>query len=86
MQHVTCARYIPHAGDVLIFAGDAGLEDSHDIERFEAWLQAQPHAHRLVIFGNMDSAAGELVVRMGCLLTAVAIEYAKPPVTCTGQK
>ena len=48
----------PHCiGDVLLFAGDAGLGNDKDVARFEAWLSSQPHAHKVVTFGNMDKAA-----------------------------
>jgi len=41
-------------GDVLLFAGDAGIEDAHDVEQFEKWLATLPHPHKVVTFGNMD--------------------------------
>lgn len=43
-------------GDVLIFAGDAGLSNLNEIQQFEMWLEAQPFKHKVVIFGNMDTA------------------------------
>ncbi|GAX83250.1 hypothetical protein CEUSTIGMA_g10676.t1 [Chlamydomonas eustigma] len=44
-------------GDVLLFAGDAGLDSKQDIQAFETWLSLLPHAHKVVVMGNMDSAA-----------------------------
>ena len=45
-------------GDVLIHAGDftrMGLQD--DVEDFNVWLGEQPHAHKVVIFGNHEHNA-----------------------------
>lgn len=44
-------------GDLLLFAGDAGLEDEIDVEQFEAFLASQPHPHKVVCYGNMDFIA-----------------------------
>jgi predicted phosphodiesterase len=42
-------------GDVLIHAGDFSAHGlAEDLERFVAWLEAQPHRHKLVIAGNHD--------------------------------
>lgn len=41
-------------GDVLVYAGDAGLAAAHHVPAFNKWLQALPHAHKVVTFGNMD--------------------------------
>eukprot|EP00955_Chlamydomonas_euryale_P105687 365658-Chlamydomonas_euryale.AAC.15 len=33
-------------GDVLLFAGDAGLDGDVEIAQFEAWLESLPHQHK----------------------------------------
>ncbi|GAX83251.1 hypothetical protein CEUSTIGMA_g10677.t1 [Chlamydomonas eustigma] len=54
--HTSAGLEIP-VGDVLLFAGDAGLDSKQDIQAFETWLSLLPHAHKVVVMGNMDSAA-----------------------------
>lgn len=42
-------------GDVLVFAGDYTLAQSaEELAKFAAWLQAQPHAYKMMIAGNHD--------------------------------
>ncbi len=54
-------------GDVLLFAGDAGLDDQHEVELFEAWLAAQPFRHKVVVMGNMDRAAALPASSSSCI-------------------
>ncbi|KAG1662419.1 hypothetical protein FOA52_012352 [Chlamydomonas sp. UWO 241] len=57
LHHDPSFAHATPKGDVLIFAGDAGLDGDADIQRFEHWLKKQPHKHKVVVFGNMDAAA-----------------------------
>lgn len=42
-------------GDVLIFAGDCTMSgDAGQLQRFNAWLGALPHKHKLWVFGNHE--------------------------------
>jgi predicted phosphodiesterase len=42
-------------GDVLIHAGDFSNQGAlSDVEKFNAWLGALPHRHKIVIAGNHD--------------------------------
>ncbi len=38
-----------------MYAGDVEYTSSADGQAFGAWLAAQPHTHKVVTFGNMDS-------------------------------
>jgi predicted phosphohydrolase len=42
-------------GDILIHAGDISMLGTlPDVERFDAWLGALPHRHKIVVAGNHD--------------------------------
>lgn len=47
-------NFVVPEGDILIFAGDAGIDTKHDAEEFDQWLASLPHPHKIVIYGNMD--------------------------------
>lgn len=42
-------------GDLLLYAGDVEYTNPTDGLLFGAWLARQPHKHKVVTFGNMDS-------------------------------
>lgn len=41
-------------GDVLVFAGDAGIASMLQLPDFTSWLAGLPHTTKVVTFGNMD--------------------------------
>jgi hypothetical protein len=41
-------------GDILIYAGDAGLSSERHVAAFQKFLASMPHRHKIVTFGNMD--------------------------------
>ncbi len=49
-----------HAGDLLICAGDIELRNTRDWQYFLAFLSRQPHANKVVSFGNMDGWTEDL--------------------------
>eukprot|EP00798_Chlamydomonas_sp_ICE-L_P007425 gene7425-558_t len=49
---------IPEA-DVLLFAGDAGMDSGGSKAAFDAWLSSIPHKHKIVTLGNMDTFINE---------------------------
>lgn len=51
---MTLLYFVLGAGDVLLFAGDAGIGGEQDAALFDAWLGNLPHRHKVVTFGNMD--------------------------------
>jgi len=43
-------------GDVLIHSGDFTLSgDAHEVEDFVAFIEGQPHPHKIIISGNHDT-------------------------------
>ena len=58
-----------HAGDVLLFAGDAGLNTASDLSKFEAWLSSLPHAHK--VYDAPDFSLIAPMPRASCCLKHV---------------
>eukprot|EP00892_Ulva_mutabilis_P011469 jgi/Ulvmu1/8695/UM047_0035.1 len=60
-------------GDVLIFAGDAGIASELHVRSFSSWLSELPHPAKVVTFGNMDRWAASTKFRREALPAADAI-------------
>lgn len=53
--HGLHARLSVPDGDVLVHAGDFSMNGRpQEIERFDRWLAALPHRHKIVVAGNHD--------------------------------
>ena len=56
--HLQHDRLVLPPGDVLIHAGDFTSQGTvREVERFVAWLDKQPHPHKVIIAGNHEFCA-----------------------------
>lgn len=58
--------------DVLIIAGDIGIDTDNDAIRFMDWMEKQPFTHKIVVGGNhdgglLDDSTVDHVVAAGCV-------------------
>jgi predicted phosphodiesterase len=74
-------RIVVPPGDILVHLGDAADRGNRQqLEDFAVWFAAQPHRHKLFIYGNHDPVANSVARRIlegvpGCtLLVDAAVE------------
>lgn len=70
--HMETSLQVPN-GDILVFAGDAGIASELQVPAFATWLAELPHKARVVTFGNMDRWAESSKFRREALPAADAI-------------
>ncbi|KAF5842593.1 Metallo-dependent phosphatase-like protein [Dunaliella salina] len=71
--HGSYAQLNIPAGDLLLFAGDWELHTKEDAQELSAWLRNQPHAHKVITFGNMDHGAEETPEEVISILSKEAV-------------